>query len=325
MSLRRSREVASEKNMKCRKCENKASIHMRQHKLALCKEHYLKWVPEQTERFIKKYEMFTHDEKILVAVSGGKDSLSLWYILVNLGYQADGLYLGLGIDGGINYSFESQRLTEIFAAEHDLKLHVVDIQKQYGQAIPVIAERSHRGYGRPCAVCGLAKRHEMNRIARDLGYDVLATGHNLDDEAAVLFGNTLNWSSEYLSRQGPVLPGMDGLARKVKPLCRFYEREMTAYAIMNGIEYIYKECPFAEGSQSIFYKESLNQLETARPGAKLIFYLRFLDAKKSGKFIFQKKMEMADLHSCPKCGQSTSTPDLCSFCRMIEKTRTETE
>ncbi|MGZ9165384.1 MAG: ATP-binding protein, partial [Anaerolineales bacterium] len=246
--------------MKCKKCGAKASVHMRQHKLALCKEHYLEWVPEQTARFIKKYNMFTHEEKILVAVSGGKDSLSLWDILNRLGYQADGLYLGLGIDGrrspsggGINYSHESQRLTEKFANEHNLKLHIVDIEKEYGQPIPVLSEMSHRGYGKPCAVCGLAKRHEMNRIARDLGYDVLATGHNLDDEAAVLFGNTLSWSSEYLLRQAPVLSASDGLARKVKPLCRFYEREMTAYSLARGIEYIYEECPFAEGSQSIYY------------------------------------------------------------------------
>jgi uncharacterized protein (TIGR00269 family) len=159
----------------------------------------------------------------------------------------------------------------------------------------------------------------MNRIARDFGYDVLATGHNLDDEAAVLFGNTLNWSSEYLLRQGPVLPGTQGLARKVKPLCRFYEREMTAYAIMRGIEYIYDECPFSDGSQSIFYKESLNLLETARPGAKLIFYLNFLEAKKSGNLFIEKNVRQSQLHPCPKCGQPTSTPDFCSFCRMIEK------
>ncbi len=305
--------------MKCRRCENKASIHMRQHKLALCKEHYLEWIPEQTARFIKKYEMFTPNEKILVAVSGGKDSLALWDILVRLGYQVDGLYLGLGIDAGINYSHESQRLTEKFANEHNLKLHVVDIEKEYGQSIPMLSEVSHRGHDRPCAVCGLAKRHEMNRVARDLGYDVLATGHNLDDEAAVLFGNTLNWSSEYLLRQGPVLPGTDGLARKVKPLCRFYEREMTAYSIMRGIEYIYDECPFADGSQSIFYKESLNLLETARPGAKLIFYLNFLEAKKSGNLFIERNARQSQLHPCPKCGQPTSTPDFCSFCRMIEK------
>jgi tRNA-5-methyluridine54 2-sulfurtransferase len=305
--------------MKCRKCGEKASVNMRQHKLALCKEHYLEWVPEQTERFIKKYEMFTHDEKILVAVSGGKDSLALWDILVRLGYQADGMYIGLGIDGGIGYSDESHRLSQKFADEHNLKLHVVDMEKEYGQPIPVLATISHRGKGKPCAVCGLAKRHEMNRIARDLGYDVLATGHNLDDEAAVLFGNTLIWEGEYLLRQGPVLPGREGLARKVKPLCRFYEREMTAYSIARGIEYIYDECPFAEGSQSIYYKELLNQLETARPGAKLTFYLRFLEARKSGEVFVEKNVEVAHLHPCPKCGQPTSTDDFCSFCRLIEK------
>jgi tRNA(Ile)-lysidine synthase TilS/MesJ len=162
---------------------------MRQHKLALCKEHYLEWVPEQTERFIKKYEMFARDDKILVAVSGGKDSLALWDILHRLGYQA------LGIDGGIDYSHESKRLTEKFASGRGLKLHIVDIEQEYGQPIPVLSQISHRGHGKPCAVCGLTKRHEMNRLARDLGYDVLATGHNLDDEAAVLFGNTLSWSS----------------------------------------------------------------------------------------------------------------------------------
>ena len=317
--------------MKCRKCGGKASVNMRQHKLALCKDHYLAWIPEQTERFIKKYGMFTPEDKVLVAVSGGKDSLALWDILSRLGYQADGLYLGLGIDGrrspsgeGIGYSDESQRLTEKFANENHLKLHVVDIEKEYGQSIPVLSEMSHRGHGKPCAVCGLAKRHEMNRIARDLGYAVLATGHNLDDEAAVLFGNTLQWSSEYLLRQGPVLPESDGLARKVKPLCRFYEREMTAYCLARGIEYIYDECPFAEGSKSIYYKELLNQLETTRPGAKLIFYLKFLEARKRGDLFIEQDIEKAHLHPCANCGQPTSNSDLCSFCRMIEKVNAET-
>jgi len=306
--------------MKCRKCGEKASVNMRQHKLALCKEHYVEWVPAQTDRFIEKYKMFSHDDKILVAVSGGKDSLSLWDILVRLGYQADGLYIGLGIDAGINYSGESHCLADKFANEHNLKLHVVDIEKEYGQPIPVLSKTSHRGYGKPCAICGLTKRHVMNRIARDLGYDVLATGHNLDDEAAVLFGNTLSWSGDYLLRQGPVLPSIDGLARKVKPLCRFYEREMTAYALLCGIEYIYDECPFAEGSTSIYYKEVLNQLENDRPGAKLTFYLRFLEARQSG--LFAKRNDSAlNLHPCTNCGQPTSAPGLCSFCRMMEKSK----
>jgi uncharacterized protein (TIGR00269 family) len=305
--------------MKCKKCGEKASVNMRQHRMALCKEHFVEWIPEQTERFIKKYNMFTREEKILVAVSGGKDSLALWDILTRLGYKADGLYLGLGIDGGVNYSDESHRLTAQFAEKNGLTLHVVNIEQEYGHSIPVLSEISFRGHGKPCSVCGLAKRHEMNRIARDLGYDVLATGHNLDDEAAVLFGNTLQWSADYLLRQGPVLPSKEGLARKVKPLCRFYEREMTAYSIARGIEYIYDECPFAEGATQVFYKETLNQLENTRPGIKLTFYLRFLEARESGELFITKEEAPAHIHPCVKCGQPTSAPEMCSFCRMLEK------
>ncbi len=305
--------------MKCRTCGEKAAVNMRQHKLALCKTHYLEWLPQQTERFIKKYNMFRRDEKILVAVSGGKDSLSLWDILHRLGYQADGLYIGLGIDGGIHYSDESRRLTEKFAAANGLTLHVVDVEQTYGYSIPVLAERSHRGKGKPCAVCGLTKRHEMNRIARDLGYDVLATGHNLDDEAATLFGNTLAWSREFLLRQGPVLPETDGMARKVKPLCRFYEKEMAAYALLRGIEYIYDECPFSVGSQSIYYKELLNQLEASRPGAKLTFYLNFLEARQQGLFAEHTIASAPRLSACPNCGQPTTAPGECSFCRTLAK------
>lgn len=305
--------------MKCRKCGQKASVNMRQHKLALCKEHYLEWVPEQTERFIRKYQMFTHDHRILVAVSGGKDSLSLWDLLLRLGYQADGLYLGLGIDGGVAYSAESHRLAQKFADENSLLLHVLDVEKEYGLPIPVLAEQSSRGHGKPCAVCGLTKRHAMNRIARDLGYDVLATGHNLDDEASVLFSNTLHWSVDFLARQGPVLPETPGLARKVKPLCRFYEREMTAYALLRGIQYIYEECPYAEGATSIYYKEILNRLETDRPGTKLSFYLGFLEARQRGLLAGQDQA-IAALHPCPNCGQPTTAPGFCAFCRMIERT-----
>jgi uncharacterized protein (TIGR00269 family) len=299
-------------------CGAKASVNMREHNMALCKEHYLEWVPAQTARFIKKYKMFTADEKILVAVSGGKDSLSLWDILQRLGYQVDGLYICLGIDEGIHYSSESQRLAEKFASQRGLKLHVVDIQKEYKEAIPALTLKSRRGRGKDCSICGLVKRHEMNRIARDFGYDVLATGHNLDDEAAVLFGNTLNWTGEYLLRQGPMLSERPGLARKVKPLCRLYEREMLAYALLRKIEYIYDECPLSAGSTSIYYKETLNRLEHDRPGAKLTFYLNFLEARKNGLFADREKIQ-AELHPCPHCGQPTSASNLCSFCRMVVK------
>jgi len=308
--------------MKCRKCGEKAAVNMRQHKLALCATHFLEWIPEQTERFIEKYRMFTRNEKILVAVSGGKDSLSVWDVLSRLGYRADGIYIGLGIDGGTAYSAQSQSLAESFADAHSLRLLVHDVAQHEGASIPEAARLTQRGRGKPCSVCGLIKRHIMNGVAREGGYDVLVTGHNLDDEAAILFGNTLSWAVGYLARQAPVLPASeDGLVRKVKPFCRFYERETAAYALLRGIDYVYDECPHAEGSTSIYYKEVLNRMEAERPGVKLSFYLAFLQAKRTGAFAESARSELSALHSCPICGQPTTVPGLCTFCRTWESIR----
>ncbi len=302
---------------KCRKCGNNAIINMRQHKLPLCKGHFPEWVIEQTRRTIKKYQMFGLEDKILVAVSGGKDSLALWDILQQLGYQVDGLYIGLGIDEGIQYSDESQRMTEEFAQSRGLRLIVVDVSTQYGESIPDIALRTRRGHGKPCSVCGLIKRHIMNRVAREGGYDSLATGHNLDDEAATLFGNTVNWLEGYLLKQSPVLEASPGLVRKVKPLMRFYEREMAAYALLLGIEYIQEECPFSVGASSIHHKDLLNQLEAKSPGAKQYFYLGFLKAKENGFLNPSEDILNDPQNICPSCRQITHAPGKCAFCRMI--------
>ncbi len=306
--------------MRCRKCGDKAVINMRQHKLALCRVHYLFWVPEQVERTIHRYRMFTHHDRLLAAISGGKDSLSLWDILTRLGYTVDGLYIALGIDEGVGYSTSSLAYARDFADHNNLTLHVVDIKSEFAESIPELAMRTQRGRYKPCSVCGITKRHVMNQFAHQAGYDVLLTGHNLDDEAAILFGNTLNWAGSYLVRQGPVLEAdRPGLARKAKPLCRIYEREMAAYALLQDIQYIHEECPFAFGSTSIYYKELLNKLETDRPGAKLSFYLSFLQAQQAGLFSPAIDERAVLVHNCPVCGQPTSAPGLCIFCRMFPK------
>lgn len=302
--------------MKCRTCGEPAVINLREHKLSLCAGHYTEWFVQQTARAIHKYRMFTPEERILVAVSGGKDSLALWDVLLSLGYHADGLYIDLGIDGGLDYSTQSRGKAEAFAAQHPAaRLIVVSIPDTYGENIPEVARRK-RQRQRPCALCGLIKRHEMNRAALEGGYDVLATGHNLDDEVATLFGNVLHWQSHYLKRQSPVLPADDeGFARKVKPFCRFYERETTAYTLLRGIDYIYDECPFATGATSIRHKETLNQLEHDAAGTKLQFYLSFLKAKEEGLFQPDTESDAAS-HPCEICGQPTLAPGRCSFCRL---------
>ena len=305
--------------MKCKKCGGRASVKMPQHNMALCREHFLAWLPEQTQRMIEKYQLFTRQEKILVAVSGGKDSLALWDVLHRLDYNADGIYIDLGIDHtdrGLPYSVESRSLCQQFAEQHGLNLHIVDIKESYGETIAEINQRQVRGRQKPCAICGLVKRHIMNQVAQEHHYDVLATGHNLDDEAAALLSNTLSWSVEMLAHQSPSLPAAAGFARKVKPFCRFYERETAAYALLRGIRYIYDECPYSAGAKSLLYKDLLNQLEKRSPGTKLNFYVRFL---KTGKQLFNLEVEeeIPIEERCPVCGQPTRSGQTCAFCRLV--------
>jgi len=312
--------------MKCKKCGAVAVINMRHHRLALCADHYLDWFVTYTQRTIEKFRMFGSGGRLLVAVSGGKDSLALWDVLLRLGYQADGLYIKLGIehhgysDVSLDYVQRFLETSEAANPPHAPRttqhvLHVVDIKGTYGESIPELARRTGRGRGKPCSVCGLVKRHVMNRVAQEGGYAALATGHNLDDEAAVLLQNTLRWQTGYLARQAPVLEATHpGLARKVKPFCRLYERETAAYALLRGIDYIYDECPHATGATTIFHKESLNRLEGRSPGAKHSFYLEFLRAKKKGRLLLPA--EEVELHPCEKCGQPTTAPGMCAFCRL---------
>jgi tRNA-5-methyluridine54 2-sulfurtransferase len=296
--------------VKCRVCRGKAVIALRRHNANFCRSHFLDHVRRQVERTIDDYKMFGPDDRLVLGVSGGKDSLALWDILNGLGYRVDGVYLHLGIG---EYSSESLTLSQSFAATHDLRLDVVDLTVEYGFAIPEAATASHRT---PCSACGLSKRYSLNKVAADRGYDVLVMGHNLDDEAATLFSNVLGWNVEYLGRQHPVLPSTeDGLCKKVKPLIRVAERETAAYAILAGIDYEVEECPMAAGNTINRYKEWLNRLEEQSPGIKANFLFGFLER---GSPLFELSDHIS-LRTCSNCGQPT-TGDVCAFCRLQQVT-----
>ncbi|MGH9061722.1 MAG: tRNA(Ile)-lysidine synthetase, partial [Acidimicrobiales bacterium] len=156
-----------------------------------------------------------------------------------------------------------------------------------------------------------------NQAALDGGYDVVATGHNLDDEAAVLYGNVLRWDLAYLGRQLPVLAGGDGFARKVKPLVRLSERETAAYCVLRGIDYIVEECPMAAGNKHLSYKEALNAVEVRSPGTKAAFYFGFLE-RVAPLVASVAEGEREGLHPCPSCGSPT-VADVCAFCRLVER------
>jgi tRNA-5-methyluridine54 2-sulfurtransferase len=146
----------------------------------------------------------------------------------------------------------------------------------------------------------------------------VATGHNLDDEAATLFGNVLHWQTDFLGRQGPVLESTHPkLVRKVKPLYRLAERDTAAYSVIERIDYILEECPMAKGAKSLFYKDTLNALEEAQPGAKQRFLMGFL---KQGRGAVAATPEPVELRECSRCGSPT-TAEVCAYCRLTDRAR----
>ena len=300
--------------MKCRRCRAPAVIEVRRHNAGFCRDCFLHHCREQVRRTVDEHTMIAEGERVLVAVSGGKDSLALWDLLVALGHQVDGLYLGLGIG---EYSDTSGEYARAFAAARGLTLHEVDLREDYGFDVPTAARVTRRV---PCSACGLSKRHLFNQAALDGGYDVVATGHNLDDEAAVLLGNVLRWDTAYLGRQLPVLPATEGFARKVKPLVRLGERETAAYCVLSGIDYVVEECPNAEGNKHLGYKAALNDVEEQSPGSKHAFYFGFLE-RASAHFTPEADEEKGELRACTSCGAPTPG-EVCAFCRLVARVHT---
>ena len=300
------------KGTKCKICKtkgksSKAVVFLAHHRLALCKEHFIEWFERRVDKTVKEFNMFRKSERILVAVSGGKDSLALWNALIKLGYISDGLYIDLGIG---DYSESSKELAQKFADRVGRKLHIVSLKEDI-YSIPTIKEFTDRP---ACSSCGIVKRYYMNKCAKELGYSVVATGHSLDDEAAVLFGNTLHWDLKYLSKQYPILLEDEGFIRKVKPLCKITEKESALYSFFNNIEYIEYECPFSEGALSIEYKTILNQLEEKHAGTKLKFYSDFIK-KIYPIFRELQKEDRVTLKKCEVCGEP-SYSEVCGFCKL---------
>ena len=297
--------------MKCRKCGDTAVLELRRHNAAFCASDFIEFFRNQVREAIRKHRMFGKDERVLVAVSGGKDSLALWDVLLEEGYATAGLYLDLGI---FDYSVESRAKCEAFAAKRGTELIVVSVAEEAGAPVPIIKEVTRRP---PCSGCGLSKRYLMNRTALDHGFVVVATGHNLDDEAATLFGSVMHWQTDALPRQSPALASTHPkLARRVKPLYRLSERETAAYAFLRGIDYIVDECPFAKGATSIKHKEILNLMEDASPGAKHNFLFGFLEKARPAF----ERVENVVLNECARCGQVT-TGTLCAFCKLADQVK----
>ena len=293
--------------MKCTRCKSTAVVALPSHHAGFCPDCFLRFFSRQVERGIRSQRLFTPGDRILVALSGGKDSLALAFELKAQGYDVSGLHVDLGIPAS---SASARMAVEAFCDRHGIALIVRDMTAE-GLPIPLVKKRVKRPI---CSVCGKIKRHFFNRAALEHGFTVLATGHNLDDEVARLFSNVLRWDVAYLSDQGPGLPAETGFARKVKPLWRLSEFETANYAFLRGIEHHIAPCPYSPGATFTAYKGLWTDLEARMPGRKLDFYQGFL---KNGRPIFNRVEEESGerLAPCRSCGCPTSA-ETCGVCRI---------
>lgn len=297
--------------MKCQKCRDKAVIKIARANAKYCAACFNAFFVSQVRRGLEREKMASRSDKILIAVSGGKDSLALWHVLSRLGYETAGLHIDLGIG---EYSESSRRYVDLFAEKENLEVYSYSLKEAYKMGILELAGDTDRS---PCSACGTVKRYLFNKVASDKGFPVLATGHNLDDEAARLLGNLLRWQDAYLEKQSPVLESEEGFVKKIKPLYRLSEQETAAYAFLNGISYVVEECPMSVDAPMLVYKKALNLIEHQSPGTKHQFYLEFLEKRKKEPDRFLPK-DKKDGRVCQECGQPT-TSQICGFCKLMNK------
>jgi uncharacterized protein (TIGR00269 family) len=296
--------------MKCRVCGKQANIRLPQYNSALCSNDFILFLEKRVATTIRKYKLIGEEDRTLVAVSGGKDSLSLWHLLNGLGFSADGIYIDLGIDEYSKISFEK---TKAVADRLQRTLYSFSLADAFTKGIKDLSRIMKRP---PCSLCGMIKRYVMNRACVEHGYSVLATGHNLDDEASALLGNLLHWKEEYLWKKGVSLDAEGThLARKVKPLFLCSEKETAAYAVMSGIDYVYEECPYSVGAKTLLYKNLLNRAEEESPATKLTFMKGYLKRTRPGGLT---KDEGERKSLCVVCGYP-SYAEQCNFCRLMER------
>jgi len=279
--------------------------------LRFCKEHFL----EYYEKKVRKYLESTHTRnvKILIGVSGGKDSSALTDVLMKI-KEEYGLELGLFT---INlripaYSKKGLAVVQELSKKYDIPLIVEDLERHPHQ-IPHFAETSDK----PCSQCGVVKRYLLNKNAWEHGYDFLATGHNLDDEFFVAVHNLIHRNIDQLRRQKKLLPPKpkNKLAGRVKPLYYLTEKENRLYCLLKGIPHDADECPFSKDNPQIRFKT--DHAWFSRDEKKSL--LKSLNQLQEPQGDVKEADEAGQLHDCPRCGYPTTSKGVCVYCKLMQK------
>jgi len=299
---------------KCSRCSN-CAVFTREHEgVSLCSSCFRDSVEDRFRRTVISHQMLQYNDHIAIALSGGKDSLTLLHLLVKLEERFPRSDItAVSVDEGIDgYRDEALQLAKAECTTLGVKHLVVSYRELFGTTTDEIAQL--RLAQTPCAYCGVLRRKAINKAAALTGATKIATAHNLDDEVQTVLLNMLHGDPLRIARSGPVLTDPRGkFLPRIKPLCEIPEKEIVLYAYQTGLQFQSVECPHGHEALRNDIRSFLNQMEVKHPGTK---FTLLRSAEKLRDQIGESAL-LSELRECKKCGDPTPH-ELCEACLMLE-------
>jgi len=288
----------------------------------LCTKCFIGSIEDKVRATVAKYEMFQHDDKIMLAVSGGKDSVTLLHILAKMEkYFPKASLCAVTVDEGIKgYRDEALKFAVKNCRKLGVEHTVTSFKDLFGvkldELVKLIQKKTRARSGlTPCAYCGVLRRRALNVAAREAGADKLATAHNLDDETQTILLNMVHGDALRIARVKPFLTERHPkLVQRVKPLCEVPEKEIAFYAYLRRIEFQGVPCPYAGTALRNDIRVLLNRMEEKHAGIKFTLF-------KSAERIrpaLERMAEEAKLRECKFCGEPT-VDGVCKLCSMLRE------
>ena len=305
---------------RCSRCGGRAVIRAKLSGELLCRNCFEEYFLSVTKRALSERPGLEalNGSRVLVALSGGKDSLNALYVLVALGEELGLEVEAVAVDEGISgYRDVALRAARDTSGRLGVRCAAVSFEDEYGFTVDDAARAYFSGAigYKPCTVCGVLKRHLINRLALEMGADFVATGHNMDDEVQTLVINVLRGDLRGIAKEGAAASRVEGLVPRIKPLYYVTDRESLAFALLHGFRPSPSECPYVRLSLRYRVRLAINEMESAEPGLKL----RLLRLKEE----LQRELSAAasvELRRCPYCGQPTPR-DICRACHILREVR----
>ncbi len=298
--------------MKCIKCESRAVYHRAYSGEKLCSSCFCSSIVEKVKRTISKYDLLMHGDTIGVAVSGGKDSLTLLRILNELCKPHTSKILAVTIDEGISgYREEAIKICKNLTEKLDVPHYVFSFRELYNFSLDD-AIRLRKEKVSACSICGILRRRALDIAAKELRVDAIATAHNLDDVLQTFIINLLNGDMDRIRWLDPIIkPRSDFFARRIRPLMEIYEKEIVMYAFLNDTPFQTVTCPYMNEGIRSEIRSMMNSLEERHPGIK---YSTLNSAINVSRNLVTDDRER---RMCRKCSFPSSS-DLCSACKVLD-------